>query len=562
MSNTILLVDDEPNILRALTRMFSEDNYEIFTANSGEEGLELLKKHEIQVVISDQRMPNMLGSDFLSRVNHLYPETVRIILSAYSDFSAIRDAINEGAIYKFVNKPWNERMLRQLVLEAFETYRVKRQSCENLQLDHFDRLTNLQNRFCFNETLQSSISEAKSGENKFAVVYLDIDRFTKINETFGLENGDKLLQIIAEKLESFIGNKSKIARLGNDEFAIIITEQSYLLNLGLHLENIRNIIQDPVEISDTTLYMSASIGASVYPDDGDNPDLLMKSSRSALRHAQHLGGNNFQIFQENMITSTKDQLILEMDLHRAIENNEFVIYYQPIVNINDNKVTSVEALIRWQHPKFGLIPPLRFLSLCEDTGLIVPIGNWVIRTVCEQIKEWREHNLTDVCVAINLSTRQFNDKTLLPFVINILQITDIPPSCLEFEITESLIMQNIESSIALLKSFRSLGINLALDDFGTGYSSLSYLRNFPFNILKIDKSFIDDVTQGTGSAGIVDAIISMGKTLGMTLIAEGVEQKQQLEFLQAHNCDLMQGYFYSKPIPVEEFTRLLEKASS
>lgn len=562
MDKIILLVDDEINVLKALKRLFSESNYTVLTALSAKDGLQLLAQHPVQIIITDQRMPNMTGSEFLKKAKELFPDTVRMILSGYADFDAIKDAINEGAIYKFINKPWDDEQLVQYVNEAFQLWKGHKIAQEQEALVHMDNLTHLQDRFSFNEALYLAITKARKENVGFAVIYIDIDRFSNVNNLLGQAEGDKALKLVAERLNNFSNRSAAISRLGNDEFALLITDKQLFKEIDKLLVELMRDLKGPMKINATDLYFTYSIGVSCYPQDGDNPNLLMKKANHAVQYCIELGGDNYHIYQQKLDKVPVNQLILEADLHKALIKNEFILHYQPIFDPTVNKIKSVEALLRWQHPTLGLIYPGKFLSLCETTGLIVPIGEWILRQVCYQIKKWYEMGFNTLCVAVNLSTRQFNHPGLLDIIIELLEETKIPPSALELEITESLIMQNVETNIPLLKSLRALGVQLALDDFGTGYSSLSYLKNFPFNILKVDKSFIDDVTSAEGSAAIVNAIIEMGKKLGLTIIAEGVENQEQLNFLKLHKCDLIQGYYYSKPIPEAELTQLLYKTNN
>lgn len=400
MTKTLLLVDDEPNILHALSRLLDNAGYHVLSANSGKEALDLLSREKISVIIADQRMPYMTGSELLAQVRTLYPETVRMILSAYADFNAVQDAINNGAIYKFLSKPWDNESLLIHVRDAFNQY-------ERGQIEK--------------------------------------------------ENEQALLDLM------------------------------YLDKL------------------------------------------------------------------------TDQQLALETALHDALQKQEFVLYYQPSVDIESGKMIGAEALLRWQHPERGLLLPEQFISLCEKTGLIIDIGAWVLRQACEQAKRWCDAGYPNFCVAVNLSQRQFNDSKLLDLIQDILKNTGISDKNLELEITESLLMQNVEHNIFLLKSLKNLGLKLTLDDFGTGYSSLSYLKQFPFDILKIDKSFINDIAISKDSETIVTAIITMAKSLGLTIIAEGVETQEQLTILKEKQCDVIQGYFFSKPVPSEEIDTLFQK---
>lgn len=555
MKNTLLLVDDEKYILKTLQRLLGEEGYTIFTATSGQEALELLKNHAIQVVISDQRMPQMKGNDLLKQVKKLYPDTVRMVLSAYVDFGSIQEAINEGAIYKFISKPWQDDVLLNYVHEAFALYNKNKEMKPIAAPINRDVLTGLQNRFSFYDILSQFLSTDHQKSNPLAIFYFDIDRFSNINTRLGLKNGDLILQQLAERLKKFIKKEEHIARLGNDEFALILTEKKKMSNLSSYINELLSLIKTPLVIDAQKIYLTVSMGVGTYPEHGDSIDLLMNHISKALLHCKSLGGDQYHMYNTSMDKVDQIQLILENDLHQALAKKQFLIYYQPIYTI-DKQVASVEALIRWQHPIYGLLPPEKFIPLSEETNFIVPLGEWIMRTACQQMKQWYGLGYVDLRVAVNLSPRQINAK-LIDLVLNILETAQLPPNCLELEITETIIIQDMEVIIPLLKSLRGLGVHLSLDDFGTGYSSLSYLRLFPFTSLKIDRSFINEMVKSKHGESIFEAIIALGKNLELKLIAEGVETSEQLVLLKGKQCDFIQGSLYSKPVPEQKIIKLL-----
>ncbi len=562
MQNTLLLVDDEPNVLRSLTRLFSDNGYRVLMANSGKEALELLLNEKVQVIISDQRMPTMTGSQLLIIVRKLYPDTVRLILSGYADFNAVQSAINEGAIFKFLTKPWDDELLLKDVNDALKKYdeqiKVKENERELEKLMYQDKLTGLCNRLSFSQNLFSVIKKAEAREPKFALLTIDVDRFEEINNSFGFENGDKVLKEIAIRLSQLDVNQGEVARLSSNQFSIIYVNEFDLSAINDFIETVSNRLKQPFMIAGSKLYINVSMGVSYYPQHARNPDLLRQCANLALLYSKKLGGNNVQIY-DSSLNKPKEKLTLESDLHDAIEKKEFVLYYQPQVDIQSKKIMGAEALLRWQHPTRGLITPNLFLSLCEESGLIIDIGAYVFHAVCEQIKLWRAMGYTELTVAVNLSQRQFTHTGLIELIKAILKSTDVSSENLELEITESILMENTERNIKLLQTLKNLGFKLSLDDFGTGYSSLSYLKKFPFDVLKIDKSFIDDIVASKDSEAIVSAIIAMAKSLGLTIVAEGVETQAQLDILKEKQCDIMQGYLFSKPITAEKFTELLSQ---
>ena len=560
MKKIILLVDDEVSILKLLSFLLGEQGYHVLTATSGHEGLELLKNNAVQVIITDQRMSKMNGSDFLKQVRISYPDTIRMLLSAYVDFDALKDAINEGGIYKFILKPWQDIMLLEYVREAFEISAKQKEMLRISSPAIFrDALTKLNNRFSFYESLLSLISTSKKNHTTFAVIYFNIDRFSHINRLLGQKNGDRVLQRLAQRLKNFIKKEQHIARMGNNEFTILVTEEKDLADLPSFLKTIFSIIKKPMVIEGKKLHLTASMGVSLYPKNGNGTELLIRHTMEALQYCKQLGGDQYHLYKKNMDDSRKTQLFLEADLHQALENDEFIIYYQPIYTPDKSQIVCVEALLRWQHPKHGLLLPGQFLHLCEEINLIAPIGEWVLHTACQQVKLWHDLGFPDFRLAVNISARQFNHPKLLDVVTHVLKSTQFPPNHLELEITETLIMQNIEKVIPILITLRALGIHLALDDFGTGYSSLSYLRKFPFTTLKIDRSFINDIDKTESGKAFVAAIIAMGQSLDLQLIAEGVETTEQLAFLQEKRCDFIQGYLYGRPLPKQDMLQLLMK---
>ncbi|HAT8180141.1 TPA: EAL domain-containing protein [Legionella pneumophila] len=558
MRRTVLLVDDEPYILKSLERLLSEEGYHVLTAASGPEGLALLKSNPIQVVISDQRMPLVKGSEFLRQVKILYPNTIRMILSAYVDFDAIQESINEGAIYKFICKPWNEEILLKYIKEGFDLYFKNQEATPSILKPERDVLTKLYNRFAFYELLMKKLTILEKNQDNLALCYFDVDRFSHINASLGQKNGDLILQWLAKRLKKFVKNEKNLARLGNDEFIIVITDKKDLANLSTYINSLLAVINTPMIINKTEIFLTASIGVSLFPSHGKNIDELMRNSRDALLTSKESGGNQCKIYEHLMNPGVENKLFLETELHRALEKNQFLVHYQPIYSVTTNKIAMLEALIRWENPHQGVLGPSQFLPFCEETNLILPIGEWVLKTVCQQAKKWYDLGLTSLRVAINLSARQINNPGLINLIVSILETTQLPPSFLELEITETIIIHNTKHIVSMLNTLKSLGIHLSLDDFGTGYSSLSYLKQFPFDTLKIDRSFIHDIGSTSNASNLVDAIITMAKNLNLKVIAEGVETEEQAALLCEKKCDYIQGYLYGKPLSTEEVSLLLK----
>ncbi len=426
-------------------------------------------------------------------------------------------------------------------------------------LAYYDSLTSLPNRQLLNERLSWAMTEADSRDRLVAVMFLDLDRFKTINDTLGHDVGDALLKSVAERLKACVRPGDTISRLGGDEFTIVLASVAHVDDVARVAQKILDQFVAPFRIAGRDLFASPSIGITLYPFDDNNTESLLKNADTAMYHAKSLGRNNFQFYTAELNARAARQLELETGMRRALEREEFVLYYQPLVDIQTGDIVGMEALLRWQHPQYGLVPPMEFIPLAEETGLIVPIGEWVLRTACAQIKAWHATGFPALHAAVNLSSKQLQQKNFAEVVKRIIRETGLDPRYLDLELTESLLMQDMEAAETILKELKAMGVMFSLDDFGTGYSSLSYLKRFPIDFLKIDRSFIKDITHDRYGAGIVRAIIVMAHTLGIKVIAEGVETHEQLGFLREQGCSISQGYFCSKPLPVNDFTRLLRE---
>lgn len=416
-----------------------------------------------------------------------------------------------------------------------------------------DALTGLANRRFFKRKFEDSILRGKESGLEIGLLFLDLDRFKIINDSLGHSLGDLLLQKVANRLRFNLDKENIICRQGGDEFLILVEGASLDETIQVANRVIKSLAQ-PIRLKEHEVVITPSIGISRYPEHGDDPDTLIKNADIAMYNAKRQGKNNYQLYQVTQEEVTNDQLVLEQNLRKALENNEFVLHFQPQLDLRNGSMSGVEALIRWQHPTLGFISPHRFIPLAEETGLIVPIGEWVLRTACLQNKAWQLAGLSSVVVSVNLSIRQFFKPDLISTIKKILEETGLEAQYLELEITESMTM-NIESAIHIIQELKNLGVKVAIDDFGTGYSSLNYLKKLPIDRLKIDQSFVRDIEKISNDRDIVATIITMGQNLKMRVIAEGVEAEEQLQFLKFHGCDEVQGYLISKPMPPEEFTR-------
>ena len=426
-------------------------------------------------------------------------------------------------------------------------------------LANYDPLTQLPNRRLFIDRLDQAIKLADREQSKLAVLFFDLDHFKTINDSLGHSIGDQMLIEVGTRISQCMREIDSVSRLSGDEFAALITDISDIGDVITVVSKIIEAIRNPFKIKNYELHVTISIGISVYPDDGKTYEILLQNADTAMYCAKSSGRDNFEFFSPSMSTQALERLALESSLRKAVKNNDLLVYYQPQINVDSGKIVGMEALLRWPHPEMGMIPPDKFIPLAEDTGLIIPIGKWVLAEACRQNKAWQQQGLTPVPVAVNLSAVQFRQHNLLEIVQETLIETDLNPRFLELELTESLLMDCSEYNVTLLKEFRRLGVQLSIDDFGTGYSSLSYLQRFPINKLKIDRSFCLGIPKDKHNASITSAIISLGHDLDMCVIAEGVEDEKQFNFLQAQQCDEIQGYLFSKPVPAKEMEKLLLK---
>ncbi|HJV50579.1 MAG TPA: EAL domain-containing protein [Noviherbaspirillum sp.] len=444
-------------------------------------------------------------------------------------------------------------------IAALRAEAARRQYAQQLEYHaSHDLLTGLPNRALLHDRLNQAIAYASRYCYQIWVLFLDLDRFKFVNDSLGHTAGDTLLKVIAQRLQGAVRETDTVARLGGDEFVLVLPERLDERLATSIVQRVMDAIAEPVRVEEHEFVLGCSIGVAAYPGDGVDPETLIRHADIAMYRAKESGRNNFQFYTATMNERLLERLRIEGDLRNAVEREEFVLHYQPQIDLANGRTVGVEALIRWQHPELGLLPPQRFIGLAEETGLIVPIGAWVLKSACRQAKAWQDAGLGELRVAVNLSARQFAQHDLVQAVAAVLHDTGLPPRCLELELTESLVMTDVERAIGILCELKSLGVQLSLDDFGTGYSSLSYLRRLPIDALKIDQSFVRDITHAPDDAAIVASIISLAHHLKRHVIAEGVETQEQISYLRLHGCNEMQGYYFSKPVPAEMFEKLLQ----
>lgn len=419
--------------------------------------------------------------------------------------------------------------------------------------DELQQMMQLPNRQLFKELLSQEIKNARRKQTQLGVLLIDVDHFKVINNFLGFEKGDELLQMISERLNDQLRGNDLLASLGSNQFAVLLPELAHPEDASIVTRKLMKALEIPFQIIGQDVVVTLSTGIVIFPGDGNDSELLLQHAEKSMYNVKAEGRNGYQFFKPSIQNSALNRLSMESEMRKAIEREEFVLFYQPQIDIESGRVVGMESLIRWIHPEKGMVPPFHFIPIAEETGLIGPIGEWVIFEACRQTKAWQEAGLNGLKVAVNLSGRQFTDKQLLEKIATTLEQTGLKPDDLELEITESTIMNDIESTIKVLERLSEMGMALAIDDFGTGYSSLSYLKRFPINKLKIDKSFIDDVITSDDDATIVAAIIGLSHNLKLNVICEGVEDIDQLHWLKENKCNEIQGYFFSKPLPADEF---------
>jgi diguanylate cyclase (GGDEF)-like protein len=443
-----------------------------------------------------------------------------------------------------------------LVFHDVSTARAK--SLELSHLAQHDFLTDLPNRVLLNDRINQAIAFAERYSKQLAVMFVDLDHFKKINDSHGHALGDKLLQEVAVRLVASVRRSDTVSRQGGDEFIVLLSQVGYAEDAVFIARKILGCLAAPYSIDQKHLFINASIGVSTYPGDGKDAETLIHKADTAMYDAKKLGRNNYQFFRADMQARVLEWQSLEGSLRNALGRNEFALHYQPKVDLKTAEISGVEALLRWNHPERGLVSPAQFVPIAEESGLIVSIGEWVLREACHQVRAWKEAGLPAVRMAVNVSAVQFMGDDFLSVVRDVLVETGVQPHHLELELTETVLMRDADSAIETLNALKSIGVQLAVDDFGTGYSSFSYLRRFPLDALKVDRSFINEISPDSDNATILSALINIGKSLNYRVIAEGVETPEQLHFLQKQGCTEGQGYYFCRPVSAEKCAEFLE----
>jgi len=572
----LLIVDDDPLTRTLIGGTLKTMGFDIAEAGDGLECLALFGSEPVDAVLLDVMMPGMDGFTACAELRKL-PQgrhTPIIIMTGLDDLESITHAFEAGAT-DFITKPINFPLLGHRVryaLKASDTTRRFADSERRLhRLAYFDSLTELPNREFFKEHLHYMVSLAAAKGSPLAVLFLDLDGFKRINDTLGHPLGDKVLRAAAERLRQSLRAGTAVgwsdrfregdalARLGGDEFTVLLSRIERAEDASLAAERIRTALGQALKIGGQELYTTTSIGIAVFPEDGGNADELLRNADLAMYYAKRDGGNTHRRFSGQMAAAVLKRMTLENLLRKAIERGELRLHYQPQFNIGNGTVAGAETLLRWTNPELGMVSPAEFIPLAEDTGLIAPIGEWVLRNACAQARAWRDQGLTLPRVAVNVSAVQFLHKGFPDLVTRILEETGLEPRTLELELTESALMRDADSAALALRTLKDIGVQLAIDDFGTGYSSLSRLKQFPIDRLKIDRSFVRDIETDADDAAIAVAIIAMASSMRLEVVAEGVETPGQLEFLRNRGCHEVQGFLLSRPLPAEQIAALLAR---
>ncbi len=557
----VLLIEDNPGDARLIEAMIGDDPQAPFAVQVADRlaaGLERLSAGDTALVILDLSLPDSFGLETFAKVYAHSPAVPIIVLTGNDDDALALAAVQHGAQDYLVKSG----LERELLLRSMR-YSIERKRYQQ-QLEHqanYDALTGLPNRNLLHDRLRQAV-HAQRNPRTSAVAFMDLDHFKLVNDSLGHGTGDRLLKGMAERLRSVLREADTVGRVGGDEFVLILDDQANEETVFRTMQRIAAKVAEPIVIDGKELYVTCSAGVSLYPQDGRDVDTLLRNADAAMYRAKEHGRSNFQFYTSEMNERVSDRLALESALRRAIERREFQLHYQQKLDLRSGRFIGAEALVRWLHPEWGLVRPARFIPIAEETGLIVPLGEWVVHDAARQARAGLDAGLDPGVVSVNLSARQFRQEGLVRTVSRVLEETGLPPQRLEMELTESMVMHNVETAIATLQGLKSLGLSLSVDDFGTGYSSLSYLKDLPIDTLKIDRAFVRDI--GTGAEAedgiLAQAIISLGHAMHLKVIAEGVETDAQVRFLKRHACDQVQGFLYGEPVPPGEFARLLERS--
>ena len=557
----ILIVDKDPQDRTLTFEMLARglgNELDISYARQMSEALNLFEQETFQIILLDLELPDSLGLDSLRQLRQIHPSAPVLILSRLQDEALAVQAVQNGAQDYLIKGQINSQALTRAIRYAIERHRVHEQVTYQA---HYDQLTGLANRGLFYERLHYSLARCHRNDTAIALLFLDLDHFKAINDTFGHEYGDTLLKTVASRLKKCIREVDTGVRMGGDEFAILLDEISSVEDVGTIAQRTLDLIAQPIVTQDRELHVTGSLGVTIYPWDCANAHDLLKHSDAAMYRAKAQGGNNYQFYTAGMQTTSLDRATIDIELRRALTKGEFLLHYQPQMDLQTQQIIGLEALLRWQHPYQGMVGPMNFIPKAEDTGIIVPIGEWVLRTASLQAKHWQSEGLPTTPISVNLSARQIHQRNLPMFIEKVLQTAQLDPQYLQLELTESFLINETPSTLATLRDIKAMGVQIYIDDFGVGYASLRYLKAFPLDGIKLDQSLIQDLPTDPNNTAIVRAIIALSNTLGLKVIAEGVATQDQVDFLSNHGCDAIQGYWLTPPLPAHASRQWLHQHS-
>ena len=546
----VILADDDPSIRLMVRHVLESEDFDIVEASDGLEAIKAVEKHNPALILLDAVMPGIDGFTTCQQIkDNGHADIPVMMITGLDDDASVERAYEVGAI-DFITKPIKWAVLKHRVKSVVAKVIAERKV---QLLAYRDTLTDLPNRLLFADRLEQAVIRAERSRTSVALMLVDIDDFKLVNDSFGHEAGDKLIKAVGQLISRSLRRADTIARLGGDEFAVIIEGIDGPQDAISIADNLTTILEHNVRLDDQETYTSASIGIAVYPDDGKDARTILKNADTALFRAKENGRHCFQFYKPEMSVSAMERLDLENSLKAAFENDEFLIHYLPVIDIHKNEIVGVEALLRWQHPDKGMIQPADFLPTVENSGLIIALGEWLIFSVCKQIRLWQDAGLKEQNVSINLAPRQFKEQDLVALFTQAIAENNIEASSLSIEVTERTLIDNVGGVESTLKKLRNMGMKVMLDDFGTGYASLAYLKDFPVDLVKIDREFISGIPDNPGDSEIVDAIAGLTRGLKLDLLAEGVETESQLSVLKNVGCQYGQGFYWSKALPGDEY---------
>ncbi|GAB4199164.1 MAG: hypothetical protein Fur006_49600 [Coleofasciculaceae cyanobacterium] len=563
----ILVIEDERSLRINLIKLLCAEGFQVIGADNGRNGVKLARLEQPDVIICDVLMPHLDGYGVLKALQQdSATATIPFIfLTAKADRADWRQAMTLGAD-DYLTKPFTRAELLDAIASRLQKkaslaqqHTVELQQAQ-AQLDYLLRhnhLTNLPNKLFLQEQFNQLLTQSDARKRKFPVLSVGFEQLKRLHNTLGPTSGDLLLKALAKRLQEWVSTQDTIAHLGAAQFVILLTTTNQRPEVAKIAETLIDAFSLPLSVGDREFFLTARIGIAFFGRDGRDLDTLIKHASAAREETKKPGNNAYQFYIASIGSKSQEELLLELELHQALERKEFQVYYQPKVHLRTGEIEGAEALVRWYHPERGAISPAEFIPLAERTGFIVPLGEWILRTACTQAQVWQTAGLPPIRIAVNLSGHQFSQPHLGQQIIEILQETGLDPRYLELELTESTVMQNPETAIATLSQLKALGIQISIDDFGTGYSSLSYLGQLPFDILKIDRSFVCALTQDEKNAAITTAILQLARSLNLKVVAEGVETEDELAFFYGHDCDEIQGYWFSPPLSAPAFEEVL-----